>query len=134
VSCDRHLSPEYEAQIKAILERDFIQHNPYGYAPFQWEQAEKTLLGIQDTDPKPKPEETLEPEPQAQSNIIDFTTRLKERQEQNANNQDIERFKRDYLPYMDESDRNLLSSAPDEGKSLILGLICMRIDAQRSRG
>lgn len=65
--------------------------------------------------------------------VIDITARIKQRQEQEQSNQLIERFKADYLPYVNQADMDLLSNTKESELGPAIVKICMRIDLERSR-
>jgi hypothetical protein len=65
--------------------------------------------------------------------VIDITGRIKQRQEQEQSNQLIERFKADYLPYVNQADMDLLSNTKESELGPAIVKICMRIDLERSR-
>ena len=137
VHCNRKLSPEYKAQLQEVLERDFTPyHGPGHYAPFQYAEAEKIMLGIaQEPEELPEVVEAQKEVIPSVSNVIDFTARLRAKQEQQEADDLINRFTTDYLPYMTAEDKDLFSSAPDDAtRSLAMMLICAKIDRQRSRG
>jgi hypothetical protein len=99
VHTNRRLSEEYRAQILAVLEERFSPYHGNGsYAPFQWDEAEKILLGIE--EPKPEPE-VIEQEPEKPYNVIDFTARLKtKQQEQEADREKEAQKDYDYIMAM----------------------------------
>ncbi len=65
--------------------------------------------------------------------VIDITARIKQRQEQEQSNQLIERFKADYLPYVNQADMDLLLDTEESELGPAIVKICMRIDLERSR-
>jgi hypothetical protein len=65
--------------------------------------------------------------------VIDITGRIKQRQEQEKSNQLIERFKVNYLPYVNREDMDLLSNTKESELGTAIVKICMRIDLERSR-
>jgi len=67
------------------------------------------------------------------SNVLDITGRIKQRQEQEQSNQLIERFKADYLPYVNREDMDLLLNTKESELGTAIVKICMRIDLERSR-
>ena len=137
VHCNRKLSPEYKAQLQEVLEREFTPyHGDNHFAPFQYAEAEKVILGIaQEPEELPEVVEAQKEVIPSVSNVIDFTARLRAKQEQQEADDLINRFTTDYLPYMTAEDKDLFSSAPDDAtRSLAMMLICAKIDRQRSRG
>jgi len=62
-------------------------------------------------------------------NVLDFTARLQAKQEQEANQEVIDKFKTDYLPYLSTDDAQAITSAMDNGGTI--ARICMRIDLER---
>ena len=65
--------------------------------------------------------------------VIDITGRIKQRQEREQSNQLIERFKVNYLPYVNQADMDLLSNTKESELGTAIVKICMRIDLERSR-
>lgn len=140
VSCNRHMSDEYRAQLQEILERDFTPyHGPGSYAPFQYTEAEKQLLGItqepeqQETLPEAQePEKKPEPETSATSaKIIDFTARLQIKREQQEAEEAIKTFRTQYLPYVTLEDAQQVMEAPEAQQADIISRICLKIDLER---
>ena len=66
--------------------------------------------------------------------VLDITARIKQRQEREHSNQLVERFKTDYLPYVNQADMDLLLNAQESDLGTAIVKICMRIDLERSRG
>lgn len=141
VNCNRALSPEYKAQIQEVLEREFVPDQWGEYAHYKYVEAEKIMLGItqepeeaQESEISVKPE-TIEPQKvERPSNVLDITARIKQRQEREQSNQLIERFKVNYLPYVNQADMDLLSNTKESELGTAIVKICMRIDLERSRG
>lgn len=154
VHASRHLSDEYRAQIKAVLEHNFTPYHGgnYGndnYAPFQWTEAEKIMLSVgleedqeqgQEEETETQKEQQGQEEPREQqkqqkpSNVIDITARLKERQEQRETEEAIKTFKADYLPYITRDDMNSLLGSPADKQAETITKICLRIDLERMKG
>ena len=65
--------------------------------------------------------------------VIDITARIKQRQEREQSNQLIERFKVNYLPYVNQADMDLLLDTEESELGPAIVKICMRIDLDRSR-
>lgn len=65
--------------------------------------------------------------------VIDITARIKQRQEREQSNQLIERFKVNYLPYVNQADMDLLLDTEESELGPAIVKICMRIDLERSR-
>lgn len=160
VHASRRLSEEYRAQIKEVLEQNFAPYHAgrggnYGndnYAPFQWTEAEKILLGVsleedqgqeQEEETETQKEQQGQEEPREQqkpSNVIDITARIKERQKQKQEEAEtheaIKTFRTDYLPYITRDDMNSLLSVSGSAdkQAETIAKICMRIDLERMKG
>ncbi len=140
VNCNRALSPEYKAQIQEVLEHEFVPDQWGEYAHYKYVEAEKIMLGItqepeeaQESEISVEPE-TIEPQKvERPSNVLDITARIKQRQEREQSNQLIERFKADYLPYVNQADMDLLLDTEESELGPAIVKICMRIDLERSR-
>ena len=65
--------------------------------------------------------------------VLDITGRIKQRQEREQSNQLIERFKVNYLPYVNQADMDLLLNTKESELGTAIVKICMRIDLERSR-
>ena len=89
--------------------------------------ANGSILFIDDEKPEPqKVEPSVTP-----SNVLDFTARLKAKQEQEATQKAIDKFKADYLPYVTIEDAQEIAKAQETQQAGIIARICMRIDLER---
>lgn len=78
-------------------------------------------------------EEEVKPEvvPEKQNNVFDITSRINAKKEKETAIATQERFKNDYLPFLDKSDIETLlyTDKNDFGETIIK--ICMRIDIEK---
>lgn len=144
VHCNRKLSPEYKAQLQEVLERDFTPyHGPGHYAPFQYAEAEKIMLGIaQEPENSVDPISSVEPESlvagqnthPSVGNVIDITARLRAKREQEEVDKALSKFKTEYLPNFTAEEVASIMIAEPEKKMDIVMTACMRVDLEKSRG
>lgn len=144
ISCRRQLSSELKAQIQEVLDRDFFGYHGEGqYAPFQWTEAEKRLLGIVDPEPEPEMEpemvvdapERTEPT-KTHANVIDMTARLEGKKAREAEQKSIEKFMQEYMPFLTQEETYVLTdrALTNEEKMARLLAACLRIDMEKGQG
>jgi hypothetical protein len=68
------------------------------------------------------------------ANVLDFTARLRAKQEAEATQKAIDTFKADYLPYISIQDAQEIAKVQEAQQAGIIAKICMRIDLERSKG
>lgn len=68
------------------------------------------------------------------ANVIDITTRLKAKREQEETGKALSKFKADYLPNFTANEVEAIMTAPEEKRMDIVMTACMRVDLERSRG
>lgn len=125
--------------LKAVLGEKAIPYtdmgNKLGFANLSAAQAREvkeisdmngSILFVDDERPEP-------PKPR-KNNVLDFTARLRAKQEQQERDNALDRFEAEYLPYLNEEDIRLLLSCPASEQGATMVKVCMRIDMERSRG
>jgi hypothetical protein len=72
-----------------------------------------------------------EPEKVTATNLIDFSGRLRERQEQETERQALKKFRDHYLPHITREEAESLLDADEAERGSLLWQICFRIDLDR---
>jgi hypothetical protein len=104
-----------------------------------WDDCESVMpLGSYSMAPCLRAVREVQEEPQqdaepsvTDAKVIDFTARLRARQEQQEAEHLIEKFKNEYLPYMTPDDVKKVFTSPPDQQAGMVTLICMRIDSER---
>lgn len=113
--------------IKAVKAKELLRTGQAELVDhFLWERNPETE--------KPETSVTEQKSTTSASNVIDFTSRLKAKREQEQVNAGLEKFKTDYLPLLSKDDLNTLVSVPESLQAETLVKICMKIDLERNRG
>lgn len=99
----------------AVYYKDKLQYviDPQGYSYARY-------IGLTDTAINEK-----------NNNVIDITAKIKQRQENESLQEDIEKFKNEYLPHFTEDDLRALLNTNKKNWGEELIKICMRIDLER---
>ena len=68
------------------------------------------------------------------TNLVDFNSRLRERQEQEVERQALKKFRDHYLPRITQEEAMQLMEADEAERGGVLWQICFRIDLERGQG